>query len=199
MSAAPHRKLTVAEYFAIERGSEEKYEFIDGEVHAMAGASRQHNEIKENLSIEIGGRLKGGQCRGYSGDQRVRVERDGRPFYTYPDYLIVCGSPQFVREQGLDTLLNPQVIFEILSDTTEDYDRGEKFDYYRALPSLREYVLISQKERRVEPLVRSENGTWVPKAPVEGDGDLALETVPVRLPLADLYRGVELLGFSSGT
>jgi Uma2 family endonuclease len=194
ISAAPHRRLTVAEYLAIERASEQKHEFVNGEVFAMAGASRQHNEIKENLSIEIGGRLKGGSCRTYSGDRRVKVERDGQPFYTYPDYLIVSGPPQFVRELGLDTLLNPLVIIEILSDSTEDYDRREKFEYYRQLASLREYVLISQKRMEVEQLVRGPDDGWEPTVLQGADSELVLATAPVRLPLFDLYRGVELPG-----
>jgi Uma2 family endonuclease len=194
MSAAPHRKITVAEYLAIERATEQKHEFVDGEVFAMAGASRQHNEIRENLGGELFARLKGGSCRTYSGDQRVKVERDGQSIYTYPDYLIVCGTPQFVHEQGLDTLLNPQVIFEILSDSTEDYDRGEKFEYYRLLPSLREYVLISQREMEVEQRSRQSDGRWEPAILRGADAELVLATAPVRLPLADLYRGVELAG-----
>ena len=194
MSAAPHRRLTVAEYLAIERASEQKHEFIDGEVFAMAGASRQHNEIKENLGGELYSRLKGGPCRTYSSDQRVKVERDGQPIYTYPDYLIVCGPPQFVREQGLDTLLNPLVIFEILSDSTEDHDRGKKFEYYRQLPSLREYVLISQKEVQVEQLVRGPDDRWAPTVLQGANSELVLATASVGLPLADLYRGVELPG-----
>ncbi len=194
MSAAPHRRLTVPEYLAIERASEQKHEFINGEVFAMAGASRQHNELKEHLGGELFARLKGGPCRTYSGDQRVKVERDGQPFYTYPDYLIVCGPPQFVRELGLDTLLNPLVLFEILSDSTEDYDRGEKFAYYRELASLREYVLISQKEMEVERLVRGPDNRWEPTVLRGADSELVLASARVQLPLADLYRGVELLG-----
>lgn len=194
MSAAPHRRLTVAEYLAIERASEQKHEFINGEVFAMAGASRQHNEIRENLGGELFAQLKGGPCRTYSSDQRLKVVRDGQPIYTYPDYLIVCGPPQFAREQGLDTLLNPLVIFEILSDTTEDYDRGEKFEYYRQLASLREYVLMSQKSMEVEHLVRGPDSGWEPAVLQGADSELVLATAPVRLPLADLYRGVELPG-----
>src|SRR5262245_52498958 len=105
---------------------------------AMAGASRPHNEIKDNLIVEVGSRLKGTACRTYSSDQRVKVSRTG--LYTYPDISIVCGKPEF-EDAEVDTLLNPQVIIEILSDSTEKYDRGKKARHYQQLASLKEYVL----------------------------------------------------------
>jgi Uma2 family endonuclease len=189
MTAVPKRKMTVAEYLAFERTAERKHEFYDGEIFDMAGASRQHNEIKENLIGELFGRLKGGSCRTYSSDQRVTVPSTG--LYTYPDLVIVCGPPKFAPEDA-DTLVNPQVVIEILSDSTEKYDRGDKFQQYQKLPSVQEYVLVSQNQVLVERYARQPDGTWVPTTFDDPAGEFALATVPVRVPLADVYRGVEL-------
>src|SRR4051794_31322851 len=120
MTAVPREKLTPAEYLTIERKAEVKSEYLNGEMFAMAGASPAHNVIKENLIGELYSRLKGGPCRSYSSDQRVKVSATG--LYTYPDIMIVCGPPEFDDEDP-NTLLNPQVIIEVLSESTADYDR----------------------------------------------------------------------------
>ena len=190
MSAVPKRKLTAAEYLAIEAAAASKSEFYNGEMFAMSGASRAHNEVKENLSIELGSRLKGGRCRTYSADMRVKVSRTG--LYTYPDVLIVCGPPEVESVKGVETLLNPQVVIEILSDSTERYDRGAKFAQYQQLPAVREYVLVSQDAVRVERFVRQPDETWVLTTFTDPAGEFALATVPVRVPVADIYRGVDL-------
>ncbi len=189
MSAEPKKKLTEDEYLAIERGAVFKSDFYDGEMFATAGASRAHNELKDNLIIEVGSQLKGGRCRTYSADMRVKVKRSG--LYTYPDILIVCGPPE-VDPKHPDTLLNPQVVIEILSDSTESYDRGAKFRHYKRLASVQEYVLVSQDLVQVERFVRQPDETWILTTYDDPAGDFALATVPVRVPLADVYRGVEL-------
>ncbi|MBY0513800.1 MAG: Uma2 family endonuclease [Gemmataceae bacterium] len=198
MTAVPRKKLTAAEYLAIERDAEFKSEFFNGEMFplhgdgplGMAGANRQHNEVSENLSIEIGGRLKGSSCRGYGPDQRVKVDRTG--FYTYPDYKIVCGKPLFEQTQGIDTLINPQVIVEILSDSTEKHDRGWKYLNYQRLQSMKEYVLICPDRVRIERYVRQPDETWILTIFDDPSGEFALATVPIRVPIADIYRDVEL-------
>ena len=190
MTAVPKRKMTEAEYLAFERDAEAKHEFYDGEIFAMAGASRAHNELKDNLIGELHARLKGGSCRTYSADMRVKVNRTG--LYTYPDILIVCGPPQIQQTAGTDTLLNPQVVIEILSDSTERYDRGKKFEHYKRLPTVLEYVLVSQERALVDRYVRQPDKTWVLTTFDDPAGEFALATVPVRFPLADVYRGVEL-------
>jgi len=194
MSAVTKKKLSEAEYLAIERAAELKSEFYNGEMFAMAGASHQHSEIKENLSIEIGGRLKGSTCHTYSSDMRMKVHRTG--LYTYPDILIVCGRPEVDREHG-DILHNPQVIIEILSESTESYDRGKKFLHYRRIPSLKEYVLVSQNQKLIERFVRQLDDDWLLTTFDDPDGEFALSTVPVRVPMADVYRGVEFTDESS--
>lgn len=192
MTAVPKKpKLTEAEYLAIERDAEFKSEFYNGEMFAMAGASREHNGVKENLNGELYGRLKSGGCRTYSSDMRVKVKRTG--LYTYPDIVIVCGDPEFEVIQGVDTLLNPQVVFEILSDTTERYDRGLKFLNYQLLPSVMEYVLVSQDRKLVQRFVRQLDETWVLTTFDDPDGTFSLSTVVVSIAMADVYRNVDIV------
>jgi Uma2 family endonuclease len=187
MSAAPKVRLTPEQYLAIERKAAFKSEFYNGEMFAMAGASREHNRVKENLIGELYARLKGGPCQSYSSDQRLKVSRTG--LYTYPDIVIVCGEPQF-EDAEVDTLLNPQVIIEVLSDSTEKYDRGKKARHYQQIASLREYVLVAQDEPVIERFVRQPDESWA-KTFVEGlDREFAFATVSVRVPLADVYAGV---------
>lgn len=196
MSAASQpKKLTAAEYLAIERAADFKSEFYDGVMYplhrdgptGMAGASRPHNEVNENLSVELGGRLKGTGCRTYSRDQRVRVGPGG--LYAYPDVVIVCGAGEFAADDP-DTLVNPRVIIEVPSDTTERYDRRFKFRQYQRIPSFQEYVLVAQDEPAVERYVRQPDGSWNLTTFVGLDTELALATVPARVPLADVYAGV---------
>ena len=187
MSALPKRKLTVAEYLTIERKAEFKSEFFNGEMFAMSGASLTHNFIKENLVNELGTRLKGGPCRTVSSDQRVKVDRTG--LYTYPDILILCGKPELDADDS-HTLLNPVAIIEVLSPSTEKYDRGAKFRNYQQIPSLTEFVLVAQDEAVCERYVRLPDGSWALVSFVGLAATLALTTVPVQIPLADVYAGV---------
>jgi len=178
--------MTEDEYLAFEATSDVRHEFYNGELFDMAGASRQHCDISSNLMTEIGIRLKGGPCRVTATDQRLKVDRTG--LYTYPDLLIVCGPREFEK----DTLLNPNVVIEILSDSTEGYDRGTKFEHYQKLPSVREYVLVRQDRMRIERLVRQSDETWNTTAFDDPAGSFALATISITIPLADVYRDVEL-------
>jgi len=191
MSVLPKRKMTEAEYLSFEETSEEKHEFYNGETFAMAGASRQHNDISTNLIIEIGTRFKGGPCRVSAAGQRVKVSRTG--LYTYPDLLIVCGPREFDKLNE-NTLINPNIVIEILSDSTEGYDRGTKFEHYQKLPSVREYVLVRQDRMRIERHVRQPDESWTTTAFDDPAGSFALATIPISIPLADVYRDVELTG-----
>lgn len=183
------KNLTEAEYLALERAAEFKSEFYNGEMIAMAGASLAHNKINVNLSTEIGGQLKGSPCHTYSSTMRVKIERTG--FYTYPDLLIVCGHGEFDAEYG-DILFNPQVIIEIVSESTGRNDRGFKFQNYRHLPSLQEYVLVSEEVMWVERFVRLPDELWSMTTFDDPKCEFSLATVPIRVPLADIYRGVEI-------
>jgi Uma2 family endonuclease len=187
MSAVQKARLTPEQYLAIERKAEFKSEFYNGEMFAMAGASYPHNRVKDNLAHLLNARLWGGPCFAITSDQRVKVSQTG--LYTYPDIIIVCGEPQF-EDAKLDTLLNPQVIIEVLSESTETYVRTKKFRHYKQIESLREYVLVEQDEPVLEQYVRQPDGSWT-RADVEGlDGEFAFTTVAVRIPMADIYAGV---------
>ncbi|HEY1379828.1 MAG TPA: Uma2 family endonuclease [Gemmataceae bacterium] len=187
MSAVPKTRLTPEQYLAIERKAEFRSEFYNGEMFAMAGASEPHNRVKDNLVVEIGSRLKGSGCHSYSSDMRVKVSATG--LYTYPDIVIVCGKPE-LEDAHLDTLLNPQVIIEVLSDSTAGYDRGRKYRHYKQIASFREYVLVAQDEPVIERRVRQPDGSWA-ETDVEGlDREFAFATVPVRVAMADVYAGV---------
>ena len=189
MSAIPKRKkLTEDEYLVIERDAEFKSEFYNGEMFAMAGASLPHNQLQTNLIGELHARLKGGKCLVFGSDMRVKVKRTG--LYTYSDAAIAC-HPEFESKLGLETLTNPQVVFEILSKTTEGYDRGRKFAHYRTLPSFAEYVLVSQKEPLVEVFFRQGDGTWQ-LTPVRGrEASVRLQSLGIELRLAEVYDRVE--------
>ena len=187
MTAVPQRKLTPAEYLVIERHAQFKSEFLDGEMFAMAGASPTHNSIKENLIIRLGSQIWGGPCRSYSSDQRVKVSATG--LYTYPDIAVVCGQPEFEAGQP-DVLLNPRVIIEVLSESTERYDRTTKFRHYQQIESLGEYVLVYQDEPLVECFALQANGKWELTTIAGLAGQLELTTVPAKIPLADIYASV---------
>lgn len=187
MSTQPIPKSTAAEYLAFERESEERHEFVNGEIRLMSGASRNHNRITANIGLVLGNSLKHKPCEYYLTDMRVKIDANGR--YTYPDVSVVCGGPEF--EDGVfDTLLNPNALFEVLSKSTAVYDRGEKFTSYRNLPSLREYVLVSQESPAVEHFVRLEDGAWRFNPIERLDGEIQLVTVDVRLTLRDIYDKV---------
>ena len=190
MTAVPKKKLTAQEYLAIERAAEFRSEFYNGEMFAMAGATGEHNRIKENFGGELYARLKGGPCESFTTDMRVLVSPTG--LYTYPDILVVCGEVEY--SDGLfDTIVNPRVIVEVLSDSTEAYDRGAKFRQYRQIPTLQEYILIAQKEPAIDQFVRQPNGLWVLTEYARLDDTFRMSAVPLEIPLADIYRRVKFL------
>src|ERR1700722_5245267 len=154
-------RVTVDEYLARERVSETKHELLNGVVVAMAGASPRHALITSNITVALGNALRSRPCLVLSSDQRVAVEATA--LCTYPDVTVVCERPRFDTKDA-HTLLNPLVIVEVLSDSTEAYDRGAKFAHYRSVPSLAEYVLVAQSERKVEHYRRLEGGQGRPTA-----------------------------------
>jgi len=187
MSAPPKTSLTPAAYLLIERAAETKSEFFDGEMFAMAGTTRNHARIVMNFSGELRARLKGRKCEPFATDLRVKVEANG--LYTYPDLLVVCDDPQF-EDDRLDTLLNPTLIVEVLSEATERYDRVKKFDLYRALPSLQEYVLVSQSEPRVEQFLRQPDGEWNLRITTDPTAFVDLTSIECEIALAEIYERV---------
>jgi Uma2 family endonuclease len=188
MSTAPTRRISPQEYLAQERRADFKSEYLRGEVFAMAGATYEHTLIKDNLAREAGNQLKGTLCRALTSDMRVKVNATG--LYTYPDIAIVCDKPQF-EDEVFDTLLNPRAVVEVLSDSTEKYDRGAKFGHYRQIPSLEEYVLVAQDRPLVERYVRQADGSWVLTIFEGLSSTFAFASIPVRIPLAEIYHGVK--------
>lgn len=188
---AAARTYTPAEYLAFEEAvvDRPRHEYVDGHIYAMSGASTPHVILRDNLLVALHVRLRGGACRPFSGDLRVRAP--DAQFYSYPDIAVVCGRME-VDEGKTATLLNPTLLIEVLSDSTEAYDRGEKFARYQAIPALREYVLVSQHEVRAESFVRGAGGAWTMTAAAGLDAVLALASVGCAVPLAELYEGVEL-------
>jgi Uma2 family endonuclease len=177
------------EYLALERKAEYKSEYLHGEIFAMTGASRKHNLLATNISSSLHQQLKARPCEVYSSDMRVKVAASG--LYTYPDVVVVCGEPQF-EDDYLDTLLNPTVLFEILSKSTERYDRIAKSDYYRTLESLTEHLLIAQDEVQVEQYVKQANGQWLLSDLRSIDAVIELESIDCTLALRDVYDKVPI-------
>jgi Uma2 family endonuclease len=187
MASHPKAYLPADAYLALERRAETKSEWIDGETVAMVGASREHNLIVANLVRELTQQLKGRPCELYPTDMRVKVPSSR--LYTYPDVVIVCGEPQF-EDDHVDTLLNPTLLVEVLSESTESYDRGKKFGYYRTLPSLTEYLLVAQDEIRVEQYVRQPDEKWLLSDFHTLEDTIKLSAVPATLSLRELYDRV---------
>ena len=184
MSAEPHRRVSLEDYLAAERQAEIKSEYLNGEVLAMSGASREHYLIVWNLSGVLHAQLRGRGCEAYVGDMRAHIPATG--LYTYPDVAVVCGEPRF-EDGELDTLLNPTLLIEVLSPSTEGYDRGRKAAHYRTLDSLREYLLVSQEEIRVELFTRQEEGHWLLTEASRLEETVSLGSIGCTLLLADVY------------
>lgn len=189
MSTRPQPKLSPQEYLAAERASQQKHEYFQGETFAMAGASFAHVTIVSNLVVALGVQLKDRPCRIFSSDLRVKVSRTG--LYTYPDVGVVCDEPQFEDEHD-DTLLNPRLIVEVLSASTESYDRGKKFAHYRTLESLAEYLLVSQDQPRIEQFTRQPTGDWLLHEVLQPDAVVHVRSIECELQLAEVYANVKL-------
>ncbi len=166
-SAALRTGMSEEEYLAFERASQEKHEYADGEVFAMAGGTGEHSAVAANIIREIGNALFGQRCRVNTSDMRIRIPANGR--YVYPDASVVCARPEYTDEKR-DTLVNPRVVIEVLSESSEAYDRGDKFAQYQTIPSLAQYVIAAQSKPRIEVFTRQENdGGWLLRTYGPGD------------------------------
>jgi Uma2 family endonuclease len=187
MATEPKAHFTPEEYLAFERRSEFKSEYVGGEIVAMTGASRRHNRIVLNLAVSLHTQLKERKsCEVFANDMRIRVAAAG--LYTYPDIAVTC-EPRF-EDDELDTLLNPVLIAEVLSKSTQSYDRGDKFASYRALPSFAEYLILAQDRVHVEHSVREPDGRWVLTETDDLQSSLALPSIGCTVLLADVYDRV---------
>ena len=189
MATHPKSYLTPEQYLEIERKAEFKSEYYQGEMFLMSGAREAHNLIVMNASGELRQQLRARPCRNYMNDMRVRVNATG--LYTYPDVTAVCGEPQFLDETR-DTLLNPNLIVEVLSPSTEAYDRGRKFEHYRSVESVSEYLMVSSQRVSAELYTRQPDGRWLLTAANRLEDSLELQSVGAHLALADLYERVDL-------
>ena len=184
----PKIVMTPEEYLVAERCSDIKNEYFDGEVFAMAGASRKHNIILTNIVRILGNTLIDRPCNVYSSDMKVKIEKLKK--YSYPDIVISCEEEQF-EDANEDILLTPWVILEILSDSTEAYDRGVKFAHYQWIPSFKEYILISQHFCRVERFFRQNDNTWIYSEFHDLNNTISIQTIHCELSLQDIYGKIK--------
>ncbi len=189
MSSEAQHHLSVEEYLALERDSEEKHEYWDGQIFAMGGASPAHNGICWNLAGTLHPQLKGSDCRGFANDMPVRTPASNR--YVYPDVVVVCGEPVFERDD-LDVLTNPTLVIEVLSPSTEERDRGVKLFGYRGLPSLSICLLVEQDRVWVEHWARQDDGRWLVTEIEDPETTFELPQIGCALPLGAVYAGIDL-------
>lgn len=182
-------KMSETEYLEFERASDIKHEYINGEVYAMAGASWEHNQIFGATYASLFSQLRGKSCTVNPSDQRLKVMNTG--VMTYPDISVICGEPIFAGEE-FDTITNPILIIEILSPSTEAFDRGEKFQHYRQIEILQEYLLISTDQARIEKYSKQASGQWMLTDDIGLETVLALPSIDCALALADIYENISL-------
>ncbi len=192
MATQPKRYISPQEYLAIERKAEFKSEYHSGEMFAMAGASDNHEAIIHNLDFVLGLQLRKRPCRIYVGNTKVFVTNTG--LYAYPDLAVVCGKREF-SDEVTDVLLNPEVLIEVLSESTEKYDRGTKFMNYQSIPSLREYVLVSQDRTQIEIFRRQDGEMWLYAKETNLDGTIKISSIDCALELKEVYHQVEFEKF----
>jgi len=192
MNAQPQKKtrMTPEEYLEFERNSDIKHEYFAGDIFTMVGARKNHILIGANITAELVSKFAAGNstCRVLPNDMRVKIQNDSG--YAYPDISIACGDIEF-EDNNFDTLMNPIIIIEILSKSTEAFDRGDKFAYYRLIPSLQEYILVSQKRHRIERFVRKDDGTWSMFLYEDIKQTMSMETIDCEVPLSVIYRWIE--------
>ena len=186
--AQPKKYFTAEEYLALEEAAEYKSEYYQGEIFAMAGASFNHNSVVINLGSELHLALKNSPCRTFVSDLRVWVE--AVELFTYPDLLVVCGEPEFYKNRN-DTIINPVMIVEVLSDSTKSYDRGKKFEFYRSIPTLQEYILIDQYKIHVEQFYLDAEKKWGLLEFNRLSDILKLAKIDFQISLQDIYHHVE--------
>jgi Uma2 family endonuclease len=189
MASIPAHRFTEEEYLAIERAAEYKSEYVNGEIFAMAGGTSNHAILQSNVIAELAGRLGDRPCIVYTSEMRVRAP--AARSYTYPDASVVCGKREFADDRQ-DTLLNPVVIVEVLSPSTEGYDRGRKFTAYRTIGSLKNFILVDQDAVLVECYSRRPDNAWDIDSYQQMKEELHINSIGVSIPLSRLYRNVEL-------
>jgi len=183
------QKFTIEEYLAMEEAATEKHEYYKGEIFAMSGPKVPHNTISINMLVELGNKLKGKKCRPFSSDQRIHIETN--TLFTYPDISIICGEPETLNNDNWN-VLNPAIIIEVLSPSTRNYDRGEKFKLYRDIPALKEYILVDSETIHIEIFRLNDSNHWELEEYDAVEEMLYIKTINERISLADIYAGVQL-------
>lgn len=189
-----HKKYTIEEYLQMEETSAEKHEYYQGEIFAMSGAKVQHNMISLNIALALGNKLKGKTCKPFNSDQRIYVEKNS--LFTYPDISIVCGDPETRNNDELN-LVNPTVIIEVLSSSTKNYDRGEKFKLYRDIPTLKEYTLVDSESISVEAFYINDTGHWELTEYKNIEDTLFIKAIQSSFELSEIYEGTKLMKLSN--
>ncbi|MBW3637819.1 MAG: Uma2 family endonuclease [Armatimonadetes bacterium] len=182
--------LSFEELLSNENASPVRHEYIGGRLYAMAGGTPNHADIGTNIAVAVQSRLRGKSCRGSSSDQRVRTSQTATNWY-YPDFLIKCPPYQF-HPRDKNALLNPRAIFEVLSPETENFDRTGKFDEYKTIEELTDYVLVDTQRARVEHFLKSQNGEWTQRVYTLLEQELRLENFEISVPLSEIYEDVEV-------
>lgn len=177
-----------ADYLALERESQEKHFYYAGEILAMAGASYEHNVIESNLRFALHRSLEGKSCNEFGSNLRLHVPNES--FYTYPDIMVICGNPEFLTD-AFDTVTNPSILVEILSEGTADYDKGLKFDLYRRIATLQEYLLVDSQKLHLMHYTRNENSSWNLVEYTQMESRFHLPTINMSLSLSDCYAGLD--------
>lgn len=184
----PKTFLSQADFLEFERNSEERHEYYKGEIFAMSGASYEHNVIEDNIRGALHNFLKGRECRSFGSNLRISVKAN--TLYTYPDIIVICGKPEFIDGQ-FDTVLNPTLIIEILSPSTANYDKGTKFELYRDIPSLKEYLTVDSTKIHIEQFVKNDNSTWTLQEFKSISDSFAMPCINMPVIISDWYDGVE--------
>ena len=181
--------ISVQEYLAQEELALEKHEYSNGRIYAMAGGSPAHAEIMANVAGSFVPRLRGHRCRGASADQRIKIEAAN--IWTYPDFIVKC-PPERYAENDRNSLVNPALVVEVLSPSTEKYDRDEKFALYAQIPELQDYLLVAQNRVLVEHFQRGENESWILRRLAKRDDVLKLTNLEIEIPVGEFYDGLDV-------
>src|SRR2546421_7497242 len=188
MSAQTKPRYTLEEYFELERKSEERYEYWDGEVFCMSGVSPEHDQIESNLNFHLRAKLTGRNCRVFLANMRIKVP--SAPPYRYADLSALCGEAQFEEIGGVRAVTNPTLMIEVLSSSTEAYDRGDKFTHYQSIPSFREYLLVAQHRPHVTHLVKQLDGSWIHSEHNDLSAVVKLTSLNCELPMSEVYENI---------
>ena len=188
MAANPQHKYTLEEYFDLEMSSDARHEYWNGDVFCMSGVSESHAQIESNLNLVLRLALRGRPCRVLPADMRIKVP--SLPPYRYADLSALCEKPRFEKIGGVDVLINPTLIIEVLSDSTEAYDRGDKFTHYKSIPDFREYLLVAQHRPHITQYCRLEDGSWSYREVNDLSARLALPSLDCVLEMEGVYQDV---------